>query len=232
MIRALMASLILATATAQAAAQENTPLQEDAGSLGLVLPAPSGYCELSSTHPADRAMLIFGQIMFTCLLSMFADCGQLDAIRAKSGTLSASEYVTPNYAAYRIFLLPESEPSPMSRDGFDEWLADVFGDGDADRRAPASLPEWIERAEIDIDRMTLAELGPRNRDDPAAFGGNLTRSLFADTGGDIDADVFAITLIGGRIISLQLRAPYEGQQTFEHLLEQQRINMDRLIAAN
>lgn len=226
MFRALLAVCVLAAGAAQATPIGKTTQQKEAHAHDMVLPAPDGYCAVSSDHPADREMLSdvgppHSEEIFE--LSIFADCGQLDAMRATDAGLS-------NYAMYIAPMRVEGASRSESRSEFVERLADMYIHADEHRGAPGTLPARIAEADLAIERQQTGIIGLIEYDGTAVFSGLLERTAIDDP--EISAVVYAVTLISGQIVALKIVAPYEGRQTIDSLLARQHVNMQRLIAAN
>lgn len=228
MLRIVTALCILAAGAATAAPVGKTLQQKEAHSYGLELPAPNGYCALSQSHRADREMLdATAQLNagHNRVLAIFADCGQLDAMRAKGVILS-------NYAMYLMPLSAGEAPLPMPRADLLEELARALTQNDPFARARDTVRDRIADADMAIELQDMVGLGLLHRDDTAVFTGVLTRTAIEGGAVDVSAVVSAMTLVSGRIVSLNLAAPYEGQQTVDRLLDQQRGNVRHMIESN
>ena len=224
MIRIVLALCLVAATTAPAwSADTKTPR-----SFGLGLPPPDGYCELSAAYPADRDVLSTADQLnagHNRVLAIFADCGELDAMRGKGVTLS-------NYAMYLMPMAAGDAPIAMSRQDMIEALADAFSETDAVGQARDTIRDRLSEADMAIELQELVGLGLLHRDDTALFTGVLTRTEAQDTGVEVSAVVTGMTLVGGRLVSLNLGAPYDGQRTVDDLLARQRRNVKALIDAN
>lgn len=229
MIRALPVFLcVLVGSMAQATAVEKTPLQRDAQSFGLALPAPDGYCELSTAHPADRDMLAAAEQLnagYNRVLSFFAECGQLEAMRAKGTALS-------NYAAYLMPMAAGDAPLSMSRSRFIDDLTKALDGTDMTGKVRDTVQDRLDEADLAIELQELVGLGALHWDDTGLFTGFLMRAAANDAEAEVSAVVAATTLVNGRILTLNLAAPYKNQQTIDSLLAQQRGNIRQLIDAN
>lgn len=224
MFRFWLALSLIVAGTAQAAATDH----KQARAYGLDLPAPDGFCELSAAYPADRDMLTTAEQLnagHNRVLSIFADCGELDALRGKGVTLS-------NYAMYMMPMSAGEAPIMLSRAEVIELLANAFQETDPVGQARDTVRDRIAEADMAIELQELVGLGMLHRDDTALFTGVLTRTA-ADNGDvDVSAVITGMTLVGGRLVTLNLGAPYEGQQTIDGLLLRQRENLRQLIDAN
>ena len=226
MVRVLLVLCLFTTAAAAAPAGK-TPRQKEAHVLGLSLPAPNDFCQLTHAEPADRDMLAILEQMnagHNRVLAVFADCGQLAAMRGKGAALSDhAMYMMPNSAAN----LPA-----MTRADFIDMVVGAFEGTAAIEKAETIARERLAEADAAIELQNLVNLGPLYRDDTALFTGFLTRTERADIGVEVTAIVSALTIIDGQVVTLNLSAHYESQSTIDGLLAAQRANMDRLIAAN
>lgn len=228
MIRTLVALCLLAAGTTAAAAIEKSRQQNNARPYGLELPAPGGYCDLSTAHAADQEMVDATEQLnagHNRVLSIFAECGQLAAMRADYSQLS-------NYGSYLAPLSAGDAPLSMSRAELLDALGTVIGGNDPFGRVGDILRDRITEADMAFELQDVIGLGLLDQDDRAVYTGALTRTVAEDGAVDVTAVVAGMTLVAGRIVSLNLAAPYEGKQTVSSLLDQQRDNLRRLIEAN
>ena len=228
MLRIMPALCILVAAAASAAPIDKTLQQKEARSYGLEMPAPNGYCALSPSHFADREMLDTTEQLnagHNRVLAIFAECGQLQAMRAKGAIVS-------NYAMYLMPLSAGDAPLEMPRAELIEALAQALNQNDPFARARDTVRERIEEADMAIELQDMVGLGLLHRDDTAVFTGVLTRTAVEGAGIDVSAVVSGMTLISGRIVSLNLAAPYDGQETVDSLLAQQRGNIRQFLDSN
>ncbi len=228
MLRTLLVVCVFIAGAASAAPIEKSLLQKEARSYGLEMPAPNGYCALSPSHLADRGMLHNTELLnagHNRVLAIFADCGQLDAMRAKGAVVS-------NYAMYLMPLSAGEEPLEMPRADLIDALAHALTQDDPFALARDTVQERIAEADMSIELQDMVGLGLLHRDDTAVFTGVLTRTAIDGADVDVSAVVSAMTLVSGRIVSLNLAAPYEGQQTVDSLLAQQRGNIRLLLDSN
>ena len=228
MLRIMPALCILVAAAASAAPIDKTLQQKEARSYGLEMPAPNGYCPLSRSRLADREMLDTTEQLnagHNRVLAIFAECGQLEAMRAKGAIVS-------NYAMYLMPLSAGEAPLEMPRAELIEAFAQALTQNEPFAQARETARDRIAEADLAIELQDMVGLGLLHRDDTAVFTGVLTRTAVEGAGIDVSAVVSGMTLISGRIVSLNLAAPYEGQQTVESLLAQQRGNIRQLLDSN
>lgn len=228
MVRALLVLSLLTATAAAAAPAGKTPLQKEPHALGLALPAPNDFCELSPSQPADRYMLETAEQMnagHNRVLAIFADCGQLAAMRGKGAVLN-------DYAMYMIPLSAADLPPTMTRAEFIELVAGTLGEPDTVEKAEDIVQNRLSEANAAIELQDLVSLGPLHRDDVALYTGVLARTAEAGAEVEVTAVVVGVTMIDGQVVTLNLSAPYEGQRTIDALLAEQRDNVQRLIDAN
>jgi len=228
MVRALLVLSLLTAASAQAAPAGKTPLQKQPHAIGLALPAPNDFCELSRSQPADRYMIETAEQMnagHNQVLAIFADCGQLAAMRGKGALLSD----------YAIYMIPHSAsdlPPSMTRGEFIDLVAGALGESNAFEKAEDIVRNRLSEADAAIELQDLVSLGPLHRDDTALYTGILTRTAEPGAEVEVTAVVVGLTMVGSQVVTLNLSAPYEGQPTIDALLAEQRDNVQRLIDAN
>lgn len=219
---------IVFSSAPQRAGAETTSV--DIAGTPVALPTPSGHCLLDRMRHPDQALIaimenaIRGQ---NVLLLYSADCGQLNVWRRQP-----SNYLS-NIAQ---FLAPEAGRTKvlsMARPVYVQKMAEVMGHQEVWNRGMSEVKRRLEEAYSAIQINEIKNLGVLEVTDCAVFVGLLQR-LLADDGVTerLIAGVVAMTLVKGKIVNVNLYAPFEGSHTIEALLAEQRVIIERLIAAN
>ncbi|NNG03899.1 MAG: hypothetical protein HKM95_07335 [Inquilinus sp.] len=229
MVRTLLVAAIALAMTACAAPAPKTPHGLPAGLGGIVTPAPEGTCTLSDRNPVDLQALILQRQLnagSNHVLSMFADCGELQAARAGNGELfDIGTYLAPMIGS-RPLAGPRAEILAALAGEFDRngQAAMDSATGDVQRRA--------DRAAMGVEIGEAESLGLLRHDDEALYTG-LVQGISTDTGDTVVlATVIALTVIDGWIVSINTGDFYDGPGTVDTLLADQRRNVRRLLAAN
>ncbi len=194
----------------------------------LMLPAPESHCSLSEVNPSDRELMaeqIRLQRGQNYVLGMFADCGELIAWRqGRDGLGQFGSYLSPvNTHGRRL---------PMARQDFVRQIANEFNQNDHVGSAANSMRKELVEAEMSVELGETVSLGLLATDDIGAYIGVLQR-ISDETGEEAEiAAITGLTLVQGRVVTVNLWAPYDGQRSVEALLSQQRKALRQLIRAN
>ena len=202
----------------------------DSSPPAVVLVLPVGHCMLDPAQPSDRALIEFyeaGNRGLNHVLGGSADCDQLARWRVERG------YYLENTALFLATLEPPRGLPATSRPVFLKVMAEELGAiGDM-----ASIADEVERrvesASDGIDLQNTTGLGVLGADDVAVYFG-LVQHMIADDGvtPKTIAGVLGMTLIDGEAVTFGLYAPFEGRETIDALLAEQKQNMSNLVTAN
>lgn len=196
--------------------------------VGLVL--PEGHCQLDSSEPADARLIssIRGAIAGTNeLVSSFADCAELKAWRA--GTKPTLD----NFGQYMTLLQTLNQNIDQPRPSFvSEVCTQMRATSPAENEALTSKAST--RVEAIMDGVKVNEqkmLGVVAEDENACYAA-LFQKMLAEVGGEKEiAGVFATTLVKGKIVYLNLYAPF-GDGVVDRLLTAQKALAKRFVEAN
>jgi hypothetical protein len=200
------------------------------GSAALTLPSPEGYCELNDKEPSDaRALKEIGNLLAGAqneLLSMSADCSQLEAWRvAKVPALDDYvQYQTPTGTK------ESNVPRAASVKGF---CANMRTEGD---KVSAIIPDLNARVVTALKGAKFDEtnfLGVLAEDADACYYG-LLQKLRTEVGTEkTQVTVAATTVVKGKVVYYNLYTVYrDGADTLATALERHRRNVPALLAAN
>ncbi|MFO1173076.1 MAG: caspase family protein [Hyphomicrobiaceae bacterium] len=196
--------------------------------VGLVL--PEGHCELDSSEPADARLIssIRGAIAGTNeLVSSFADCEELKAWRA--GTKPTLD----NFGQYMTLLQTLNQNIDAPRPSFvSEVCSQMRATSPAENEALTSKAST--RVEAIMEGVKVNEqkmLGVVAEDENGCYAA-LFQKMLAEVGGEKEiAGVFTTTLVKGKIVYLNLYAPF-GDGVVDRLLTAQKALAKRFVEAN
>jgi len=208
------------------AASAATATQATVEGVSITLPVPAGFCELTSSNPADQRMLeTFGDALAKAhgnlLLSMSADCRQLADWREGQGLLSDyGQYQAPRNAS-------------ANEETFKQTCAALRQQGG---RNFANLKnETKSRIEESVRQMKVNEqrfagfLG----EDPTACYIALLQKLKAEEGPDVtQLTVLAITMVKDKFLFVNRSAPYVNAETINETFAKLKVTVAALQDAN
>ena len=225
-----LASMILVSCAGGLGGPPDTPAQDP---LTLALPVPEGDCSLAEANPVDAEFLKWTRYIhkgWGGVRTMFADCGELTALRESGARpVHYGSYIF----AYQYVTMPSSfvghfEDLPRARAV--TFIAEELRDTDPTAPSLASTPYVLATgARGELGQQRLKYLGVLETTESAVYIGTLESLVFE---GITLATITGLTSVGGWLLSINLSAPYEGEETIELLKDQQRDNIQRLIAAN
>lgn len=218
---AVLLSLILATTASSASRAETAWI---AGRTLTVEP-PSGYCALDRDDSNENEMYrVMERIQegMNRVLVVFYDCAELRSMRAGK---------TDTFDRYGQILTPVREQAypGIPRDIYFSELRAVF-----DQAFAIGARRGQENVKKVVPDMRVGEarnLGILEEDDAALYAGMLEKVAFEGKAFTVAA-VVSMTLVHGVPLSVNLYRPYEGQESFDKLLEEQRRFMKALVQRN
>jgi hypothetical protein len=201
------------------------------GSATLTLPSPDGYCELTDKEPSDaRVLKEVGNLVAGSqneLLSMSADCSQLEAWRA------AKLPALDDYVQYQTPM--DLKDSDVPRAEAVKGLCANFRT-EGEKTSAGVLPDLNSRFEKAYKGAKFNEasfLGVLAEDDNACYYG-LVLKLRTEIGDEkTQVTVAAATAVKGKVIYYNLYTVYrDGADTLTAALDRHRRNVPALLAAN
>lgn len=219
----VLAAAIVIVAAIPAAAAERLSL---AGRT-VVLAAPDGYCVLNGRQPNEAIVierLRKANAGRNELLLAYADCGEIDHLRAGMiGQLSRHGHILAGMADGKVRPLPSPDRGRL----LDEVARQVPA---FDRKG---LSDAVNKALARAGMGRLSELrqGVAARDDTALYLANVG-VMTVDGKRQTVAGVTAITVIDGLLVSTNLYRPFENNRTIDALVADQKAATAALLAAN
>lgn len=225
--RVLLASLLLCALGLAAAAKDAA-----VGAVSLNLPAPAGYCELDLSQASDARMIkaVEGMLGPTGnrLLAMSADCTQLSDWRA------GRRQLLDNMSQFQTLVSLEQSDLPVTpAEAIAKACEDMRAQGE--KMVADMTPDVKSRAEQVMKKIKINEMQFMGvvAQDPLVCYAAILQKFRAETGTDkTQVNLFATTVVKGKVVYFYLMAPYVTGATVQELLAQQKINVDRLHAAN
>lgn len=197
--------------------------------VSLVL--PDGHCQLDPGEPADARIMssIRGAIAGSNeLVASFADCTELKDWRA--GSLPTLDH----FGQYMTLLQTLNQEIDVPRT---QMVADICKEMRAASPTAndAIMSETGNRLEVLMKGVKVNEqkmLGVLEEDEFGCYSG-LFQRMRSETGSDKQiAGVFTTTFVKGKIIYINLYAPFAGDDTMQKLLLRQKAIAKRFIEAN
>jgi hypothetical protein len=196
--------------------------------VGLVL--PEGHCELDPSEPADARIMssIRGAIAGSNeLVASFADCDELKGWRA------GIKPTLDNFGQYMTLLQTLNQNIDMARPAFiSEVCQQMRAVSPAENevltsKAGSRVEAIMEGVKVNEQKM----LGVVGEDANGCYAA-LFQKMLAEVGGEKEiAGVFTTTLVKGKIIYLNLYAPF-GDGVVDRLLTAQKALAKRFVEAN
>jgi len=226
LIRLIAVAAIVTTAVIPVLAKDGT-----IGTTAVVLPPPTGYCELDASQPSDARMLQVVEDMLATgtnrLLAISANCKELVDWRngrrklmdnlAQYQTLKAWEDGLPAPPATVV-----AEVCKAMRARGEQFTAN------AEQGAKARAEEVIK--EVKINEMKF--MGVVGEEPNACYTAMLQR-FQTEMGTDkTQVTVFSTTIVRSKLVYFYLFAPYVSGDSVTDLLAQQKAQVRRLHAAN
>ena len=221
-VAAVCACLCLLTG----AASTSRAAQGNVQGVAINLPAPAGFCELSSNNPVDKRMLetlgdAIAKSRGNTLLAMAADCQQLTDWRAGRRLLGDyGQYQAPPNAAANEETFKETCTALRSQGG--QTVSNVKKD------LKARMEEAVRQTKVN-DQRFAGFLG----EDATACYVALVQKLKAEDGTEItQLVVLAITSVKDRFLFVNRYSPYVNADTVTDTLEKLKATIAALHAAN
>jgi hypothetical protein len=223
---ASVAAVVACSCLLLGAASSSRAAQASVEGVSLNLPVPAGFCELSSSNPADKRMLdtiadLVVKSRGNALLAMAADCQQLTDWRAGRRLLGDyTQYQAPPNAAANEETFKETCAALRTQGG--QTLSNVKKD------LKARMEEAVRQMKVN-DQRFAGFLG----EDPTACYVALLQKLKAEDGTEVtQLTVLAITSVKDRFLFVNRYAPYVNADTVGDTLEKLKATIAALQAAN
>jgi hypothetical protein len=194
--------------------------------VSISLPAPAGFCELTSDNSSDRRMLgTIGDLVTTAggnrLLAMSADCQQLTDWRAGRRLLGDyGQYQTPQGATASEETFRQT--CATLRTQGDQTFAGIKAD------AKAKMEDSIKRLKVN-EQSFAGFLG----EDPRACYVAILQKMRAEDGTDVtQVTLLAITIVKDKFVFVNRYAPYVSADTINDTLAKLKLTVTALLAAN
>ena len=199
------------------------------GAVTIVLPVPSGYCELEQAQPSDARMIdglrraLAGQ---NELLAISADCGQLNGWRAGTRPLLDDYVQVQTLISARDATIPRAEGikqicAPLRTEG-EKLFAGVTTD----------VKTRMETAFKDVKVNEMRFLGVLAEDASGCYFA-LLQKLRTEAGTDkTQVTVGTATIVKGKLVYYYSYAPYVNADTVTAMLTRHQSNVAALLAAN
>ncbi len=209
-----------------AAASYSRAAQAKVEGISINLPVPAGFCELTSSNPADRRMLdTIGDALAKArgnqLLAMSADCRQLADWRDGRRLLGDyGQYQAPRIASANEETFKQTCAALRQRGG--RSFANLKNE------AKSKMEESIRQMKVNEQRFA-GFLG----EDATACYIALLQKLKAEEGPDItQLTVLAITSVKDRFVFVNRYAPFTNTDTVTDTLAKLKATIAALHAAN
>jgi hypothetical protein len=200
------------------------------GSVAVTLPSPEGYCELSEQKPADARLIhLLDDLAIETkneLLTVAADCGQLEAWRAgKLPTLDDyAQYQTP---------IAVSGADAHSAGSVKEFCAAAHAEGKTLGAVTADINARVETATKGTKFNELGFLGVLAEDADVCYLGLLTKARTEDgSAEETQVLISAATDVKGKRIFYNFYTLYHGADSVTAALARHQRNVAALRKAN
>ena len=194
--------------------------------VSISLPAPAGFCELTSDNPSDRRMLdtiadLVAKARGNRLLAMSADCQQLGDWRAGRRLLGDyGQYQAPQIATANEDTFKQTCAALRTQGG------QVFSDMKDDMKA--RMEESVRRMKVN-EQSFAGFLG----EDPMACYVALLQKMKAEDGTDVtQLTLLAITIVKNKFLFVNRYAPYASADSVGETLAKLKLTVAALLAAN
>lgn len=210
---------------------EKNLVKVDLAGVRLRLEVPKGQCPLDPAQQADaRVIGMMSQVYRGELRALhgFADCNELKAWRAgERGTLS-------HYGDYLVPVSGVDKTAPASSRALMDTACRTMREynGEYNGWKDAGLKERIEKALEPYKMNQVRLIGVIDQDDAACYFATVQKTKTENGETKTQINVVALTLIGGKMLYIDLYSVLENDSTLQALLRRQKANVVRNIAAN
>lgn len=201
------------------------------GDVQLSLEPPSGHCFLDAGQPSDARLIGLLQSIFRAELRMlagFADCAQLKSWRTGGRKVldDFGQYLVPVQVLAETY---QGSPEPMVQEVCKTMREQgqsllVANQDDVKKR----IKDAMEGAAM--NEMTF--VGVLAEDSHACYFGSLQKLTTEFGDAKSQANVTSIVFIGGKVMTFNIYAPYDGEFTFTELLDRQKTAIAQNAAIN
>jgi hypothetical protein len=201
------------------------------GTAAVILPSPHGYCDLDTTHTAEARAVSDTERMLSTnrLLAFSADCEQLAEYRATKGAAPLD-----NFAQYQTFASWENRPLPGQPEAIIKWVCrNMRAQGERIAfNATSDIKARTEEVLKNVKVNDIQVLGVVGEEPFACYVALLKKFRSVDSSEKTQAVALVITIVNFKLIYYYLYAPYVNSATVTDTLEQLRVNVAALWAAN
>jgi hypothetical protein len=224
--RLTLAAVLLCALALAAAAKPVT-----VGKVEMNLLPPQGFCEMEAEQPSDARMLKMLDDMLSPsgnrLLGMSADCTQLTDWRTLKKPL------LDDMAQFQIASRLENVEEPAPQEAVLQACDEMRTQGE--RMVTDMVPDLKLRTEQVMKKVQVNDMqfmGVVGQDALACYAAVLQK-FKTETGGEkTQVNLFATTIIKGKLIYYYLMTPYVSSSTVTELLDRHKVNVEKLHEAN
>ncbi len=194
----------------------------------IATPIPDGYRMLTADNTEDRQILVLAEqlnVGKNRVLALFAK-------RRESGADGQYGHSIDSFGAYLASHSTEAQRVDLPRGEFVKRVVGGAVQSDLVDTLARKAGRRVANAVADTTLREPIALGLLAADDDAAYLGVLQKYVDDKGGVAVMASVGAVTLIHGRVVTVNLAAPCSDDLTVELLLTVQRRTVRELMAAN
>jgi hypothetical protein len=194
--------------------------------VSIMLPAPTGFCDLTRSNPADkRGIDTIGQLVAKAngnrLLSIAADCQQLARWRdGKQLLADYAQYQTPQAPAATDEMFKQTCASLRTQG--EQTFSSIKDD------IKTKMEEAVESLKVN-DQSFAGFLG---EDSSACYVAMLQNLKAGDGQAVTQLALLAITVVKGKFLFVNRYAPYVNSDTVKDALAKHKLTIAALLAAN
>jgi hypothetical protein len=224
----MLSRLSFAVLLVAVAASSAFAAQANIGGVTINLPAPSGFCELSSSNESDKRMLTtLGPLLEKSgnkLLAMSADCRQL------SDWHTGKQQLLDDYAQYQTQIATMDKPPSET---VAQTCTTLRNEGN--KILANQLPDIKARVESTLSKIKLNEtsfLGVLAEDADACYAGLVQRIHTEANTDKTQITVFAVSIVKNKSVFTYRFAVYHDPLTADAVLGKMKRDIAALMAAN